>query len=329
MKKDLKFQILSEGLTNGVSLTCTKYNISRTIYYRWLKRYKTLGIDGLDTIKKDFVPINKTCPETEKALLNLIKEYPHYGPRALKYLFEELGYTLSESAIYNMMKRNNLTHKDSRIKFAQAHHKKLTTPLPSLHQLQSGECWIFWITDYGHYKNIGNIYAYNLYDLKSRIACTRLYDKVSLSYFEEILAAVAMPVAKTLDLNIHYLCLFKDCKIIQASKKNFKAKLSKIILNHGFDFKIHIFLPSNSDLTTIRKLKKQYSEDCASFLMPHLQGTIDFNTLKTHFQEYLRNYNMKELIPFDVGDCSPIDYHIHCTHKKLILPIWAYIDREY
>ena len=140
MQKDLRFKIISEGLKDGVSVTCRKYNISRTLYYRWLKRYQSQGIDGLKDIKRDFVPPNKTAVETEKALLGLIKEYPNYGPRALKYLFDELGYEISESAVYNIMKRNKLTKKELRISFSKKQGSKMATSIPPLPQLSSGEC---------------------------------------------------------------------------------------------------------------------------------------------------------------------------------------------
>lgn len=124
MNKELKFNIISEGLKNGISITCRKHNISRTIYYRWLKRYKANGIEGLDDIKKDFVPLNKTSIDIERKLLNLIRTYPKYGPKAINYLLEEIGINLSESAVYNVMKRHHLTNKESRLKFAKKRSQK-------------------------------------------------------------------------------------------------------------------------------------------------------------------------------------------------------------
>lgn len=329
MQKDLKFKIISEGLQNGISITCKKYNVSRTIYYRWLKRYKSKGMDGLDDIHKDFVPTNKTTVETENALLNLIKEYPHYGPRAIKYLFDEVGYNISESAVYNIMKRNNLTKKESRIKFAKKKEQNITASIPPLTQLNSGECWVFWITDYGNYKNLGNIYEYTLYDLKSKIACTRLYNEVSFDNFEDILTATAMPVAKTLNLKINYLCFGENSKLLKQLGKNFKSKINKIISDNGFDFEIHILLNSNDDLYKIDGLRNKYTEGCISFLMSLITEQISFSELKIKFQDYLRNYNINYTCIFDQEEYSPIEYHNKLTNTKLILPIWGYIDRKY
>ncbi|MGL6107760.1 helix-turn-helix domain-containing protein [Romboutsia sp.] len=329
MQRDLKFKIISEGLKNGISVTCKKYNISRTIYYRWLKRYKYKGIDGLDSIKKDFVPTNKTTIEIENALIDLIKEYPHYGPKAIKYLFDELGYNISESAIYNIMKRKNLSKKENRIKFAKKKEDKIVQSIPSLNELNSGECWVFWVNDYGYFENIGKVCEYTLYDFKSRIACTRLYNEVSFDNFEDLLTAVAMPVAKTLNLKINYLCFFKDDKVVKQSRKNFKSNVNNIISDNGFNFKIHIVLDSNNDFDEIHKFKNEYTERCISFLMTLINDSVEFSLLKIKFQEYLRNYNINCKHIFDNEEYSPIEYHNKLTNTKLILPIWAYIDRKY
>ncbi len=329
MQKDFRFKIISEGQKNGVSVTCRKYNISRTLYYRWLKRYKSKGIDGLEDVKKNFIPLNKTSTDIEDALLNLLKEYPTYGPRALKYLFDELGYKISESAVYNIMKRNQLTRKEDRIRFAKQQDSKITSSIPPLTKLRSGECWLFWITDYGPYKDIGNIYDYTFYDLKSQIACTRLYNEVSLEHFENLLTATAMPVAQTLHMDIKYLCFFEDNNILKQLGKTFKSKINKLIAGNGFDFNIHILSRSNEDLPSIDALRKKYTQGCLSFLIPLIHTEMTFSQLKLEFQGYIRNYNLTDQSIFDHEGYTPVQYHNKLTHTKLILPMWAYIDRTY
>ncbi len=329
MQKEFRFKIISEGLKNGVSVTCRKYNISRTLYYRWLKRYKAEGMDGLGDIKKDFVPPNKTDEETESALLNLIKQYPDYGPRALKYLFDELGYTISESAVYNIMKRNNLTQKKYRLKFAKKQDPNISPSIPPLTALKSGECWLFWITDYGYYEGTGHIYEYTLYDLKSKIAGTRLYSEVSFKNFEDLLTAAAMPVAKTLKMKINFLCFLADNKVLQQLGKTFQRRIHKIIVDNGFDFEIHIIPNSNEDLGSINALKNTYTEGCLSFLIPFINEGVLFSDLKLKFQDYIKDYNLNFKSEFLEGTYSPVEYHNKITDTKLILPIWAYINRNY
>lgn len=328
MEKELRFKIISEGLKNGISVTCKKYDISRTIYYRWLKRFKSQGIDGLDDKKKNFIPSNKTNKEIETHIINLIKTYPDYGPRAIKYLLDEIGHNISESAVYNVMKRNNLTNKNNRIKFSKKDIRTITQTIPALEELKSGECWIFWITDYGHFKNIGHIYAYNLFDLKSRIACTRLYNKISFGNFEELLTAVALSVATSLNLKINYICLFEDRKILKPTDNVSKSKIHKTLLDQGFEIKIH-FIKINDDMDQINHLKSHYSEECISFLMPLISEEVTFTELKQSFQGHIRNYNIHNKKQYDDAWHSPIEYHNKCTNTDLILPIWAYMDRYY
>ena len=328
MHKNLKYHILSEGQINGVSATCRKYNISRTIYYRWLKRYKAQGIEGLEDIKKNFVPINKTSAEIENALLSLFKTYPHYGPKSIKYLLEEIGYHISESAVFNIMKRHNLTSKESRIRFAKKKMNTTTSTLPPLSELNSGECWIFWVTDYGNYKSIGNIYEYTIFDFKSRIACTRLYHDISSNHFEDLLTAVAMPVAQTLNFSTKYLCFFQDSKIMKQTRNILISKISKIVQYNGLDVNIHI-LKSDDTLAKINDLKKQYTEGCLSFLLPLIYEGMAFSDLKIQLQKNIRAYNLNHKLLFDNEMCSPIEYHNKLTNNRLILPLWAYIDRRY
>lgn len=328
MNKNLKFNIIIEGQKNGVSVTCRKYNISRTIYYRWLKRYKARGIEGLNDIKKNFIPVNKTSPKIEDALIGLIKIYPSYGPKAIKYLLEEIGHNISESAVFNVMKRHNLTNKESRIRFAKKKENKITRSLPPLSEINSGECWLFWITDYGNFNNLGNLYEYTMFDFKSRIACTRLYRDISLSHFEDLLTAVAMPVAQTLDFNTKYICFFQGSTIIRYTKNLFKSKISKVIQDNGLDIKIYVF-QTNYDLAKIKELRNQYTDGCISFLMPLIHDGMSFNKLKIQFQKYIRDYNMTHKVKFDSGMYSPIEYHNELTNTNPILPLWAYINRQY
>lgn len=329
MDKDLKFKIITEGSSNGISDTCKKYNISRTLYYRWLKSYKAKGMDGLDAKKKDFIPSNKTHKEVEAALLNLIKKYPDYGPKAIKYLFADSGYKISESAIYNIMKRHNLSTKENRLKFSRSHKAEVTSALPDFNMVNSGECWLFWITDYGHYNNLGKIYEFTFFDYKSRIACSRLYNQASFNNFEDLLTALAMPVAKTLNLKINHLCLLQDSKIFNLSKKNFNSGINKLLEDNSFDFKVHVISDKNEDLAMAYKLRRNFTEEASNFLIPLIKKDITFSNLKLQFQDYLRNYNILYKITFDNEKYTPVEYHNKVTSTKLILPMWAYINRDY
>lgn len=328
MEHELRFKIISEGLKNGVSITCRKYNISRTIFYRWLKRYKTLGIEGLHDLEKEFVPANKTDIKIEQIILNLIKSYPQYGPKAIKYLLDDLGHKISESAVFNVMKRHNLTNKAQRIQFVKKSKTPITLSIPKLSDLKSGECWIFWITDYGNIDQIGSLYEYTFFDFKSRIACTRLYNTIAFENFEDLLSAVAMPVATTMNFKPRYLCFYKDVKLIKQSKHHFKSSMTRIIQDNGLDVQIHILNPQD-EIDIINQFKENYTEGCLSFIMPLIQKGISFNQIKLEFQNYVRHYNLNHYLLYNQDLYTPVEYHNLITNTKLILPICVYLDREY
>jgi transposase len=326
MNKSQKFSILSEGFEYGVSETCRKYNISRTLYYRWLNRYKANGIEGLNDQKKVFTPNNKTSEHIEKTILDLVRTYPEYGPRAIKYLLEELNIKMSESAVFNVMKRHNLSNKQLRLKFSKQRKTSIVSRLPAFETINSGECLVFWITNYGTFDQVGSLYEYTLIDYKSKIACSRLYDDINFEYFEDILAAVAIPVIQTLNFNVSYLCLLNDDEIIRRMKKGFKSTLSHILERNSFDVKMHV-LNTTQEIEAVQKLKSEYTGDCLSFLLPLIHDGLDFSELKVRFQHHVRDYNISPSL--DKNRRAPVSYHISQTNSKLILPLWAYIERAY
>jgi len=328
MDRQMKLTILSEGQKNGVSSTCTKYGISRTLYYRWLNRYKTYGLDGLDPVKKVFVPINKTPPPIEDSILSLIKSYPSYGPREIKYLLEEIGHKISESAVYNIMKRHDLSTKEKRTRFA----KKKTTPkisdLPAFDTMKSGECWLFWTTSYGSHESVGTIYEYTILDYKSKIACSRLYNTLSSECFEDLLTAAAIPVAQCLNFNTNYLCFFQEYNISEKNKNVFLNNIQKTVQSSGFDISVFL-IKDEEQYSEIMSLKKEYTNHCLSFMLPFMHSECSGVESKLHVQRHMCRDNVLHRVYFGELLLSPIEYHSYATGSNRILPLWAYIDRIY
>ncbi|KAB3530761.1 helix-turn-helix domain containing protein [Alkaliphilus pronyensis] len=336
MDKDLKFAIITEGQRHGVTLTCKKHNISRTLYYRWLKRYKSFGISGLDNTQKNFTPVNKTKAEIELTILRLVKRHPDYGPRQIKYLLEEIGHNISESAVYNVMKRSNLTTRFKRIRFSNKRGKRDNNNYPDFNELKSGECWLFWTTYYGFFEGIGDIYEYTIFDYVSRIACSRLYSNLSIENLENILTAVAIPVAQNLSIEVKHLCFFQDSKIIHKKTDYCISYIDGIFKNSGFDISVHVLKEqdklSNAPLeifNRLRGLREGYTDGCLSYLMAFTHSAATFKELKTHLQKYIRDYNINYMSDYGGRLYSPVGYHVKQTNSEMVLPLWAYIEREY
>jgi len=324
MDKDLKLNIINEGQALGVTLTCNKYKISRTLYYRWLKRYKDEGLSGLEGNKRNFIPANKTDIDIEKALLSLIKTYPHYGPRALKYLLEEIGHHISESAVFNILKRHGLSNKMKRLNYVK---KRIVDVVQTnnLDEYQSGECWLFWITELGNIFNNKKVFLYNFIDYKSKIACSRVYQDIAYTHFEDLLTSVALSIATSLDMKIKFLLLDSHDQLM-TNKEQFLKSTTKSINDHGY--KLNVKLVSNIANKKLNLVKSKYLSDCVEFLMP-LMTKESFDEIKIDFQRYIREYNVTNKLQYDSKYYSPIEYHNLKTNTKLVLPIWAYLDRTY
>ncbi len=325
MNREQKFKIIAEGQKFGVSETCRQYGISRTLYYRWLNRYKSGGIEGLDPVKKQFTPVNKTGRDAVESILTLVKIYPKRGPRELKFLLEEFGCHMSESAVYNVLKRHNLSTRDRRLKFSRKKPPAARAPLPDFGTMASGECWLFWATPYGKFETSGTIYEYTIFDCKSKIACSRLYQELSFENFEDLLTAVAMPVAQGLDFNIKHLCFFEDD---QRNKQAFLDGVQKTLQAGGYDSAIHLL--KDADVPKgVGQLREGYTRYCLTFLMPFVQSGMAFAGLKMLLQKHIRDYNLHHVFDYDGQVCSPLEYHMNATGSDMILPLWAYIDRLY
>ncbi|MFH5836783.1 helix-turn-helix domain-containing protein [Proteiniclasticum sp. C24MP] len=324
-----KYEILTEGQKEGVSLTCRTYGISRTLYYRWLSRYKANGMKGLQTGRMAKAPANLTDEETSDQVLGLIRSYPSYGPREICYLLEDYGKKISESCVYNIMRRHGLSTREKRLRFAKKKSGPLLFSLPPLHSLKSGECLLFFLTPCASHKETGMVYAYTLMDYKSRIACTRLYTELSVSCFIDLLTAAAVPVAHSLDLRPKYLCFSEGKALYEKNRHDFSSGIHEILQSSGFD--MTLFFLEEDDLlnSDFKTLKNEYYRVCLASMMPLFLSDEPLDQIKLHLQRRIRSYNIQLKISYEGLVMSPTEYHSHVTGSSRILPLWAYIDRIY
>ncbi len=328
MDRQEKLDIITEGQKYGVTKTCEKHAISRTLYYRWLRRYKAQGIDGLLPPKKTTPPANKTPDETANRVLMLIRSYPAYGPREIKYLLEEIGYDISESAVYNIMRRMDLSTREKRMKFSKMKIQPLNHSFPDFSAMKSGECWFFFITSYSLKESAEPLYAYTLIDYKSRIACSRLYRELTMECLEDLLLAAAIPVAQSLDFQTRHLCFLEESSVPCRNRSSFSERVHEILHSSGFDPSLH-FMKNEEMSTEILAMKKDYATQGLSSIIPYLHGEHPLSEIKLILQRRMRSYNLSQRICYGEDLCSPVAYHSRETGSSRILPLWAYIDREY
>lgn len=326
MDTNKKLDIILEGQEKGVTCTCLKHDISRTLYYKWLNRYKENGINGLSSTKQNFVPANKTSQEIEKKILELVKQYPTYGPLSIKYLTEEIGYNISSSCIYNVLKRHNLTRRAQRLQFTAKRHKVSKEIFPPFETLESGNCLFFWLVDCGKFNDTKRLYTYNVYEAKSGICCTRIYDSLSYTYVKELLTDVAIPVAQTLHFNLKLFGILPNALI--KNTKQLIEEFENIFDDFGYNVNVH-FLDDCNDHSSLRHLQNEHSKKCLAYLLPLLKNGVPIDQLKTHIQDFVLKYNSEYKLHFESDYHTPLEHHHFLTDIKPVLPLWAYIYRPY
>jgi hypothetical protein len=76
---------VQEDPRGNLSRLCERLGISRAKGYKWLQRYLEHGPEGL--LDRKPVPgrcPHRTAPLVEDRLVELRKQYPHYGPKKLR-----------------------------------------------------------------------------------------------------------------------------------------------------------------------------------------------------------------------------------------------------
>jgi len=118
-----KYSVLQHAYKNkNITSTCRFYNLSRTTFYEWLTRFEKFGYLGLKDKErsKPRMP-NKIKPEYETIIYNYIRDYPTHGPRRISNELKAQGVTISETGVYNVLKRKGLNHRIDRLFYAQEH----------------------------------------------------------------------------------------------------------------------------------------------------------------------------------------------------------------
>jgi transposase InsO family protein len=109
---DKRFNLIREKDWTGepVSIICRRYGTSRKSYYKWKKRYKEKGIDGLSDLSKrpHNIKYRKITSELEETILDL-RLTKRFGCNRIKFRLKRIiGLSLSTRTIYKILKRHGL-----------------------------------------------------------------------------------------------------------------------------------------------------------------------------------------------------------------------------
>src|ERR1700722_10523182 len=92
MSKKEKF--ISAALESKLTfkLLCTQFGISRECGYKWLKRYKELGVNGLnEKSRRPLSSPSKTPAEIENKILSVRDKHPAWGGRKIQAYLNQKG----------------------------------------------------------------------------------------------------------------------------------------------------------------------------------------------------------------------------------------------
>lgn len=92
MEEKLEFVQLASSGTISFSALCVRFGISRPTGYKWLKRYRAEGAEGLsDRSKRPNNYRSPTSKSVEKAVLAVKAQEPRWGSKKLRVLLEREG----------------------------------------------------------------------------------------------------------------------------------------------------------------------------------------------------------------------------------------------
>jgi len=119
MSQRHEFVLLAGQESANIRQLCRQYGISSATAYKWLRRFKAQGIEGLQELSRR--PNNspsRTVKEIEEAVINERQKHPAWGGRKLRARLVTLGHATvpSPSTITSILDRHHLLSNEESLK---------------------------------------------------------------------------------------------------------------------------------------------------------------------------------------------------------------------
>lgn len=186
-------------ILGNVSQACREFGISRSLFYRWRKRYLAYGPDGLHPRRHGARPGRPPMlsVQAERAILALAITWPTWGPLqlALQLRLPEHGsWQIAPSTVYRLLRRCGLQTRWERLAVLEAHSAQAAGLLtertrrqlvaaqrrqgPHVKASQPGELVCLDTFYIGKLKGVGKVWQYTACDA----ACSYGVAQVSLEF---------------------------------------------------------------------------------------------------------------------------------------------------
>lgn len=181
----------AEELDN-VTQACRQYGVSRTLFYRWRRRFLTYGHDGLRPRPRHSQRFaRQAAPQLEHAVLAYALAWPTHGPQRIADQLRQPAYgcwRLSASGAYAILRRHGLQTRWERLirlehsslqqgLITERTRRKLATALRSGNHVEAKRCGDLASLDtfyIGKLKGVGKVWQYTACDAASSFAVAML-----------------------------------------------------------------------------------------------------------------------------------------------------------
>lgn len=115
----------AEELGN-VSAACRESGISRTLFYRWKKRFTCYGIDGLHPRRNKSSPGRRPQLDStkERKIIAMALSWPGWGPKRLSLQLERESVVVSPTTVWRALRRLGLGTRVQRLLVLEIHSAK-------------------------------------------------------------------------------------------------------------------------------------------------------------------------------------------------------------
>ena len=298
-----KYMILKHAAkANNVSATCALFGISRATFYNWNRAFNKYGMAGLETKEpqKPQMP-NRVNKKNEQEILDYVAKYPADGPKRIYYELKTEGYTIGESGIYNVLKRNHLSNKSERIVYSKSKGKgnnqsgKIVNKEPHFKNFrneQPGYLMTQRLEFMGTFDGIGRIYQYTIYDTASKWGLVQLYNKKQDIDVWQFFEFKLLYLIKTFNLSIKNLVTDKTKTFLPYFVRDDKYKgiLENAHISHWF---------ASPENTTVLNEMSVFSEYLVRGFYNKISSdaTLDtFDKVERSLQKFVRDYNFSSII---------------------------------
>jgi transposase len=142
---------LIEGSGLPLSNAVQRVGVPRTTYYRWRRKFRSMGLQGLkDNKPKPHRPWNKLLPAETDKILEIATFNPEWLPRQIScFISDNAGFSISETTVYRVLKSHNLVP-DRKIRTFSA-SSQYHTPTKAINQMWQTDATYLRVDRWGWY----------------------------------------------------------------------------------------------------------------------------------------------------------------------------------